>query len=434
MMKILQHHMTDTFKDGIAFARTLDSKNQLAKFADRFYKTDEIYMDGNSLGLANKDAEEALLEALAAWKKEAIKIWNVADGKFFNISRLIAQRTAPLINAGPGEIITMGTITSNILQGINTFYQPTKDRYKIIVDELNFPGDIYAVKSMIASKGLKVEDALKVIHSRDGRTLDEDDIVAAMTDDVAVAWLPSVLYRSAQLLDMAHISKAGRKRGVFVGWSMAHSIGSVPHDFRKIEPDFAVWCTYKYLNAGPGSNAGMFINRRHFGRKHGFHGWFGNRDATQFAMRHHYDPDVDANNWLLGTHTIFSLYPVYGALKIFEDAGIQTIRDVSLQMTSYLMYLIDTKLSQYGFRVGNPREDHRRGGHVACEHDEAYRISAALRDLKVIPDFREPNVIRLAPVALYNTYEEIYEVVTIMEKIAKEKIYETLSNERATVV
>lgn len=424
----------DQFKDGIAFARKLDSNNPLAKFADRFYKTGEIYMDGNSLGLASKDAEEALLEALAAWKKEAIKIWNTADGKFFNISRLIAQRTAPLINAYPEEIIYMGTITSNILQGINTFYQPTKERYKIIVDALNFPSDIYAVKSMIASRGLNAEDALKVIHSRDGRTLDEEDIAAAMTDDVAVAWLPSVLYRSAQLLDMAHISKAGRKRGIFVGWSMAHSIGSVPHDFRKIEPDFAVWCTYKYLNAGPGSNAGMFINRRHFGRKHGFQGWFGNRDATRFAMRHHYDPDVDANNWLLGTHTIFSLYPVYGALKIFEDAGIQTIRDVSLRMTAYLMYLIDTKLGQYGFRVGTPRQDHRRGGHVACEHEEAYRISAALRDLNVIPDFREPNVIRLAPVALYNTYEEIYKVVTIMEKIVKEKRYETCSTDRATVV
>jgi len=426
--------MTDQFKDGIAFARELDLNNPLASFAGRFYKTNEIYMDGNSLGLASKDAEEALLEALAAWKKEAIKIWNVENGKYFNVSRLIAQRTAPLINAMPEEIIHMGTITSNILQGINTFYQPTKDRYKIIVDELNFPSDIYAVKSMISSKGLNVEDALTVIHSRDGRTLDENDIVAAMKEDVAVAWLPSVLYRSAQLLDMAHISKAGLKRGIFVGWSLAHSIGSVPHDFRKIEPDFAVWCTYKYLNGGPGSNAGMFINRRHFGRKHGFQGWFGNRDATQFSMSHKYDPDVDANNWLLGSHTIFSLYPVYGALKIHEDAGIENIRDVSLQMTSYLMYLIDTRLGQYGFRVGNPREDHRRGGHVACEHDEAYRISTALRDLNVIPDFREPNVIRLAPVALYNTYEEIYEVVTIMEKIAKEKIYETCSSERATVV
>ncbi len=164
---------------------------------------------------------------------------------------------------------------------------------------------------MIASRGLNAEDALKVIHSRDGRTLDEEDIVAAMTDDVAVAWLPSVLYRSAQLLDMAYIAKAGRRRGVFVGWSMAHSIGSVPHDFRKIEPDFAVWCTYKYLNAGPGSNAGMFINRRHFGRKQGFQGWFGNRDATQFKMSHHYDPDVDANNWLLGRIRFFTL-PVYG--------------------------------------------------------------------------------------------------------------------------
>ncbi len=422
------------FNDGIDFARELDKNDELKDFRSRFYLNEgEIYMDGNSLGLANRDAEEALLKVMEVWKKEGVKIWNTENGHFFNISRLIADRSAPLINADPEEIVSMGTITTNIHQALLSFYKPSKDRYKILVDELNFPSDIYAVKSVLEIKGYG-EEALKVIRSRDGRTLLEDDIIEAMTEDVAIIWLPSVLYRSAQLLDMERISKEAHKRGIYIGWSLAHSMGSVPHDFKKIDPDFAVWCTYKYLNAGPGANAGLFINKKHFGMSAGLRGWFGNKDETQFVMSHDFDQDKDANGWLCGTHNMFSIYPVYGALKIYEDAGIHAIRKKSLHINAYLMYLIDEKLSKYGFTIGNPREDEKRGGHVACEHSQAYQISSALRDLKVIPDFREPNVIRLAPVALYNTYEEVYRLVEILEKILVENIHEKYSKERATVV
>ncbi len=422
------------FKDGIEFAKELDKTDELAKFRNRFYVNEnEIYMDGNSLGMANKDAEAALLEVLQVWKDEEIKIWNVNDGHYFNVSRLIAQRSAPLINCDPEEIVTMGTITSNIIQGVLTFYQPTKEKYKILVDELNFPSDIYAIKSILNIKGYS-EEALKVVKSRDGRTLVEDDIIAAMSDDVALIWLPSVLYRSAQLLDMEKITKEAHKRGIYIGWSMAHSMGSIDHDFRAIEPDFAVWCTYKYLNAGPGANAGMFINKKHFNKKAAFNGWFGNKDATQFVMSHDFDQDVDANGWLLGTHNMFSTYPIYGALKTFEDATMPKIRKKSLHITAYLMYLIETKLTKYGYSIGNPKEDEKRGGHISCEHDNAYQIAAALRDLNVIPDFREPNVIRLAPIALYNTYEEVYRLVEVLEKIIVEKIYEKYPHERTTVV
>lgn len=422
------------FKDGLAFAQELDKNDELAHFQERFYKNEgEIYMDGNSLGLANVDAEKAVLEIMQVWKDEEIKIWNVNGGHYFNVSRLIAQRSAPLINCDPSEIVTMGNITSNINQAILTFYHPTKERYKILVDELNFPSDIYAIKSILNVKGYD-ESALKVVKSRDGRTLEEDDIIAAMSDDVALVWLPSVLYRSAQLLDMEKVTKEATKRGIYIGWSMAHSMGSIDHDFRAIEPDFAVWCTYKYLNGGPGSTAGMFINRKHFNKKAAFNGWFGNKDATQFIMSHEFDQDVDANGWLLGTHSMFSTYPVYGALKIFEDATMPAIRKKSLQITAYLMYLINNKLIKYGYSIGNPIEDERRGGHVSLEHDCAYQIASALRELNVIPDFREPNVVRLAPIALYNTYEEVYHLVEILEKIIVEKKYEKYSTERNIVV
>lgn len=427
--------MKHEFKDGLEFAKELDKLDKLHNIRDRFYLNEgEIYMDGNSLGLSSKDAEESLLNVFDVWRKEGIKIWGVEDGRYFNFSKNLAEKLKNLINADANEIIVMGSTTSNIHQGLATFYKPTKERYKIIVDELNFPTDIYAVKSMLNLKGYKIEDALIEIKSRDGRTICEEDIISKMADDVALILLPSVLYRSAQLLDMDLITSEAHKRGIVVGWDLCHSIGSVPHDFKKIDPDFAVWCSYKYLNAGPGATAGMYINRKHFNKSTGLRGWFGSKDESQFLMSHDFDQDTDANGWLLGTHNMFSMAPLDGVLNIFNEVGMENIRAKSLHITAYLMYLIDNKLSKYGYSIGNPREDHRRGGHVCLEHDEAYRISLALRDNNVIPDYREPNVIRLAPVALYVSYEEVYHLVEILERIVKDKEFENYSLKRVTVL
>ncbi|MBI6875335.1 kynureninase [Clostridium aciditolerans] len=423
------------FKDGLEFAKELDKLDKLHNTRDRFYLNEgEIYMDGNSLGLSSKDAEESLLNIFNVWRTEGIKIWGVEDGRYFNFSKNLAEKLKNLINADANEIIVMGSTTSNIHQGLATFYKPTKERYKIIVDELNFPTDIYAVKSMLNLKGYKIEDALIEIKSRDGRTICEEDIMSKMADDVVLILLPSVLYRSAQLLDMELITSEAHKHGIVVGWDLCHSIGSVPHDFKKIDPDFAVWCSYKYLNAGPGATAGMYINRKHFNKSTGLRGWFGSKDESQFLMSHDFDQDKDANGWLLGTHNMFSMAPLDGVLNIFNEVGMESIRTKSLHITAYLMYLIDNKLSKYGYSIGNPREDHRRGGHVCLEHDEAYRISLALRDNNVIPDYREPNVIRLAPIALYTSYEEVYNLVEILERIVKDKEFENYSLKRVTVL
>lgn len=427
--------MNYEFKDGLEFAKEMDRLDKLGYLRERFYLNEnEIYMDGNSLGLSSKDSEEALLDVFNVWKKEGIKIWGTREGYFFNLSRNIAKKLKSLINADENEIIVMGSITTNIHQALATFYKPTKERYKILVDELNFPTDIYATKSIIELKGLNVDDVLVKVKSNDGRTLREEDIIEKMDDDVALILLPSVLYRSAQLLDMKLITKKAHDRGIIIGWDLAHSIGAIPHDFKNIEPDFAVWCSYKYLSAGPGATAGMYINKRHFNKSAGLKGWFGSKDESQFLMSHDFDQDTDANGWLLGSHNMFSMAPVDGVLNIFSEATIENIRSKSLHITAYLMYLIDNKLAKYGYVVGNPREDHKRGGHVSLEHDEAYRISLALRDNNVIPDYREPNVIRLAPTALYNTYEDVYNLVEILEKIVKENEFENYSLDRVTVL
>lgn len=423
------------FDLSLDFARKMDSIDEMSKFRDRYYiNPGQIFMDGNSLGLCSKDAEKSLLEMLEVWKKETINIWGVEDGKYLNYSEYLAKKMAFLVKAKPEEIAVVGSTTMNIHQVISTFYKPTKDRYKILVDDLNFPTDRYAVDSQIRLKGLEIEDALKVVKSDDGVLLDNDKIIEAMTDDVALILLPSALYRSAQILDMKRITDAAREKGIYIGWDLCHSIGAYPHDFEDLQPDFAVWCTYKYLASGPGSNAGLYINERHFDKLAGLNGWFGNKDETQFQLKHEFDQAIGAKGLQIGTPSLLSMAPISGSLDIYKEAGIKRIRAKSLHLSAYLMYLIDNKLAKYGFGIGNPRKDEERGGHVCLIHDDAYRIAAALRDQGVIPDFREPNVIRLAPVPLYVSYEDIYNLINIIEGIYTEKKHEQYSNERTLVV
>lgn len=427
--------MKYNFDLGIECAKKMDEEDPLRNIIDRFYKVPgQIYMDGNSLGLCSKDAEKCTLELLDVWKNEGINIWNVKDSKYFLYPSLLGGRMAKLINADSAEVTVTNSTTINIHQCIATLYHPTATRYKILVDDLNFPTDRYAIDSQARIHGYTVEEAVKIVPSPDGRMISEDAVIEAMTDDVAIALLPAVLYRSAQLLDMERVTKIAKERGIIIGWDLCHSIGAVPHDFKKIDPDFAIWCTYKYLSAGPGSIAGLYMNKRHFGKQAGLAGWHGNKKSTQFQLKQSHEQESNADGFLTGTAPMLSMAAMEGVLDIFDDAGMDRVREKSLNITAYLMYLIDQKLVKYGCEVGNPREDAIRGGHVALEHSEAYRICQDLKTRNVIPDFREPNVIRLAPTALYGTYEEVYQLVEILEDILSTKSYEKFSNTRALVV
>ncbi len=427
--------MEKNFKLDIDYAKEMDSQDQLKSFKERFYLGEgELYFDGNSLGPYSKDAEEAIYNMLDVWKKEKILMWNIEDGRYFKYPQYLGSLFTPLVNADANEITVTNSTTINIHQALATFYKPTKNRYKILVDDLNFPTDIHAAVSQVKLKGLDPEDAIKIVKSRDGRIIEEDDIIDALTEDVAVALLPSLLYRSAQLLDMEKVTKVAHEKGIIIGWDLCHSIGSVPHDFKKIDPDFAVWCTYKHLACGPGSNAALYINKKHFGTEPGLAGWHGNKKETQFLLKHEHDPEKDVDAWLTGTPNMLSMAPIEGVVKLFNEAGIDNIRKKSLELTDYLIFLIEERLAKYGFANGTPIDHKRRGGHVALEHKEAYRICLALKEKKVIPDFREPNVIRLAPVALYCSFEDIYKLVDILEEIAITKAYEKFSEARALVV
>lgn len=421
------------FEEGPEYPKFLDNNDQLGHFRQRFYiKQGTIYLCGNSLGLSSKDAEQSILKAVNHWKSEGVKIWNCEDSKYYLYSDVIARLMAPLVNAAADEVVVTGSTTANIHQAVSTFYKPDKTRYKILVDNLNFPTDKYAVDSQVMLKGYEPKDAVKVVESRDGRFLDEDDIINAMTDDVAIALLSTVLYRSAQLLDMKRISKAAKDRGIIMGWDLCHAIGAVEIDLKAIDVDFAIWCTYKYLNGGPGSAAAMYINRKHFKKLPGLAGWYGNRKETQFLLQQEFDHQQSASGWQIGSPCILSMAALEGSLKIFNEAGIVNIRKKSLHITRYMMFLIE-KLG-CGFVIGNSKEDGKRGGHVCAEHMEAYRISLALKARGVVADFREPNVIRFTPVALYTTYEDVYNLVYILRDIVKTEGFKEFSFKRALVV
>ncbi|HHT21082.1 MAG TPA: kynureninase [Tissierellia bacterium] len=423
------------FQLGIDFARQLDQQDQLAQYKERFYLGEnELYFDGNSLGACSKDAEKSVLDMLEVWKKDKILMWNVEDGKYFKFPQYLGGLFSQMLKADANELTITNSVTINIHQLLATFYRPTKQRYKILVDELNFPTDIHAVVSQVLLHGLDPTEAVVSVRSRDGRNIEEDDIIAAMDETVAVALFPAVMYRSAQLLDMARITRAAHEKNILIGWDLCHSIGSVPHDFKQIEPDFAVWCTYKHISAGPGSNAGLYINKRHFGTRPGLAGWHGNRKETQFLLDHEHTPAPDVDAWLTGTPNMLSMAPIEGVVKLYNEAGIDNIREKSLRLTDYLIWLIEQRLSRYGFNNGTLLEHSRRGGHVALEHEDAFRISLALKARQVIPDFREPNVIRLAPAPMYTSFEDVYRLVEILDDIMQKKSYDQFSEERSLVV
>lgn len=232
---------------------------------------------------------------------------------------------------------------------------------------------------------------------------------------------------------MKRLTDEAHKRGILIGFDGCHSIGAIPHSFSEWDVDFAYWCNYKHLNGGPGGVGGLYVNRKHFGTMPGLAGWFGSRKDKQFDMEHTLTPAESAGAYQIGTPHVLSCAPLIGSLEMFIEAGIENIREKSLKINQYLIDLIELELKDLGFFIGTPREDVRRGGHVSLEHKEAARICKALKENGVIPDFRAPNIIRLAPVALYTSYAEVWEVVQILKKIMTKKQYEKFKNEREVV-
>ena len=444
--------MDADFELGAEYAARRDDADPLAHLADRFYDPDDgYYMDGNSLGLLSEDAESALDDAVGEWRDLAIRGWTDGDPPWFRYGERLGDRLAPLVGANPEEVVVANSTTVNIHTLVGTFYERAAGS-KIVVNELDFPTDHYAIRAQLRQHGADPDEALTVVESRDGRTIEEDDVVAAMDDDTAMVFMPSVLYRSGQLLDVARITEAAHERDALAGFDLAHSVGVVPHDLSDAGVDFAVWCSYKYLNAGPGAVAGLYVNERHFRETPALAGWWGHEKETQFEMNPTYTPAETAGAYQIGTIPLLAAAPLAGSLDVLEDAAptdsgttadataadsttadatgtdataataIEAVREKSVALTEYLLYLIDERVPEC--EIGTPRDLERRGGHVAVEHPEAYRVSEALNERGVVVDFRPPNVVRVCPSPLHVGFEDVRSVVDELRDVLANDEYE----------
>ena len=425
-----------TFQRSEGFAQQLDAADPLASFRRRFHIPEKtIYLDGNSLGLLSKSSEACVQRVLNEWRTLGIRGWLDAKRPWFYFAEELGGMCAKLVGAQPEEVVTSGTTTVNIHSLVNTFYTPEGDRTKILSDELTFPTDIYALRSVVKLRGLDPTRHLVLTRSEDGRYLDEARIVELMDEDVALVFLPSVLYRSGQLLDLQYLTEAAHKRGIPIGFDCSHSVGVVPHHFDKWHVDFALWCSYKYLNGGPGGTAFLYVNQEHFQLEPALAGWFGYVKEKQFDLTLDFHHAQSAGGWQISSPAILSSAPLEGSLRLILEAGISAIRRKSLKITSYLMDLVDEVLSKdpYHFMIGTPRAANQRGGHVAIEHEHALEVSEALRAHGIIPDFRPPNIVRIAPAPLYNTYHEVWQLVQCLKTIIDTKEYEHYSPQRRAI-
>ncbi|WLR43028.1 kynureninase [Bacillus carboniphilus] len=406
--------------DYLSYALKQDDLDRLKEFKKQFHCPDgSRYFVGNSLGLLSESAEQSLEEVLIEWKDHGIGGW-LSDNPWYYFSEKLSEKFAPFLGADKSEIILTGSITSNLHQAIATFYQPTSKRFKIVTDELSFPTDMYVLQSQMQHHNVDLEKGLKKIKSHDGFLLTEEDIFKSIKDDVAILFLPSVIYTSGQLLNIKKIVEYAHAKGVTVGFDLAHSVGVIPHQLHEWGVDFAVWCNYKYINGGPGAVGGLFIHERHHEKEPAFKGWFGCDKQQQFNMSHTFYKAKGAGGFQLGTPHILSLAPLKGSLELLEQAGIENIRLKSMKITDYMVDIIKELIPE--LTIVSPLLANNRGGHIAITHDEAYRISKIMRDYKVIVDCRG-NIIRLSPHPLYCSFREVWEVVNLLQRIIDEELY-----------
>ena len=405
------------------FALQLDADDPLRHFRQKFHlplgKDGKplIYFAGNSLGLMPKAARAIVEEELDNWAKLGVDAHHATGTPWYTYHEALREPTARLVGAKPLEVICMNSLTVNLHLMMATFYRPTKSRFKILMEEPAFPSDTYAIKTQIAHHGLDPRDALILARPRKNEfTIRTEDIVALIekdADQLAVVILAGVNFFTGQLFDIEKIAAAARKRGVVAGFDLAHAIGNVPLSLHDWNVDFAVWCSYKYLNAGPGAVAGAFVHERHATNTKlpRLAGWFGNDPKTRFRL--HLEPEFvpipSADGWQISNPPIFAMAPLRASLAIFDDAGgMEALRAKSIRLTGYLEFLL-TENGLKKFTVITPREPDAHGCQLSImAHEHSKELLKELETADVKCDFREPNVIRVAPTPLYNTFHEVW--------------------------
>src|SRR5438552_15986760 len=404
------------------FAREMDAQDPQRDFREQFYlplgkdSMPLIYFAGNSLGLMPESARQVVEEELDNWAKLGVDAHHAAGTPWYSYHETLREPTARIVGARPVEVICMNSLTVNLHLMMATFYRPTKSRFKILMENPAFPSDTYAIKTQIRHHGLNPKDALVLASPRKGefavRTEDVVDLIEKSADQLAVVMIAGVTFFTGQLFDIPTITKAAQKRGITVGVDLAHAIGNVPLALHDWNVDFAVWCSYKYLNAGPGAVAGAYIHERHATNTKlpRLAGWFGNDPNTRFRL--HLEPEFipvpSADGWQISNPPIFSMAPLRASLSTFEEAGgMRPLRAKSMKLTGYLEFLIEQAGSNR-FTIITPREANERGCQLSIlAHEHPKELFRKLQAAGIKCDFREPNVIRVAPTPLYNTFGDV---------------------------
>jgi len=423
--------MSVTFSADEDFALKLDSEDPLRHFREKFYRPlgkdgqPLIYFAGNSLGLMPKSAREIVEEELDTWAKLGVDAHHGAGTPWYTYHEALRDPTARLVGAKPLEVICMNSLTVNLHLMMATFYRPTKSRFKILMEEPAFPSDTYAIKTQIAHHGLAPNDALILARPRKGeftiQTEDIVDLIEKHADQLAVVMFAGVNFFTGQLFDIKTITAAAQASGIVVGFDLAHAVGNAPLKLHDWNVDFAVWCSYKYLNAGPGAVAGAFVHERHATNTKlpRFAGWFGNDPNTRFRL--HLEPEfipvASADGWQISNPPIFSMAPLRASLEIFDDGGgMEPLRAKSIRLTGYLEFLL-AEIGSKKFTVITPRNPDERGCQLSIlAHEHPKELLKELETAGVKCDFREPNVIRVAPTPLYNTFHEVWRFTRILSQ------------------
>lgn len=409
------------FESGPEFAQQLDEQDDLASYREEFVfrEPDLIYLDGNSMGRLPRRTVERMRGAVEEeWGRDLIRGWNAG---WWDSPGRVGDKIGRLLGAGPGQVVVSDTTSVNLFKLVMAALEMTSGRGRIVTDVLNFPSDLYILQGCVRLLGDQHE--IRLVPSEDGIAVDQRVLFEEIDERTALVTLSHVVFKSGFLYDAQAVTRRAHEVGALVLWDLGHSAGAVPIELDDWGVDFAVGCTYKYLNGGPGAPAYLYV-RRDLQEKtvSPIWGWFGQRSPFDFGLE--YQPAGGITRFLVSSPAILSTLAMEAGLDILLEAGMERIRRKSVQLTSYLVDLVDAILVPLGFSLGSPRDPAQRGSHVSIRHPEGYRVNRVLiEEMNVIPDFREPDNIRLGLAPLYTSFRDVWEAVDRIRQVVKERRY-----------
>jgi len=417
------------YKLGLDFAKQLDDQDQLSDFRQQFHipkdknGKDLIYFCGNSLGLQPKITKTYIDQELQDWANLGVEGHTEGKNPWLHYHEFLTDTMANIVGAKPIEVVVMNSLTANLHFMMVSFYQPTPKRYKILIEADAFPSDKYAVESQLRHHGYDDKDGLILWKARKGEELanydDLETILNEHGEEIALVMIGGVNYYTGQFFDLKRITDLGHKHGCVVGFDCAHGAGNVQLNLHDSGADFAVWCTYKYLNSGPGSLSGAFVHERHANNKdlNRFTGWWSHNKKTRFRMRDEFDQLPGAEGWQLSNPPILSMAAIRASLDVIKEAGFDKLCEKSKLLTGYFEFLIN-QLNNKDIKIITPSDPNQRGCQLSIQVKNADKsLYDKLTNAGVITDWREPDVIRCAPIPLYNSFQDVYNMVERLKQL-----------------